>query len=249
MACSPYSSNLEGLGLQSRFDDVDIPDDFVAPEDESMEEFPGEEIEIPPPQTPPPVVVNLKNTFEFDDRVFNLARGPAWRWDGCAVEKASQGGYNSDSQCGRAYFHPLFADQLNAMFFSCVTQAAEDSGIPRPEKIFIRHLGSYNDRTARNSTRTSNHAYARAWDIVNFNLYHSWGERTRISTLLRDYVDEQADFYDGFRDCWMESLPSGCSPGHTEYKGSVGHRASKLGGNTLHNDHLHLSFPLCAGTT
>ena len=241
-ACSPYASGLQGLGSQSSFNDVSIPDDFSAPEDEVVDNVSGD-VEM----TPGPVQVNLKNTFFLEDRVFSLARGPALRWDGCESDKESQGGYNSDTQCGRAYFHPSFADNLNEAFYICVSDAAEAAGYPQPVRVFVRHIGSYNDRTARNSSRISNHAYARAWDIVNFNLYDKDGTRYRVSTYLRDYKDDQAKFYDEFRDCWQESLPAECSPGKTEYKGSVGHQASKLGGNSLHNDHLHLSYPLCAG--
>ena len=244
-ACSPYSSNLEKLGTQSSFTDVEIPADFPGPEEEGE----GEDIEITPPETPPPVVVNLKNTFYFENQSFALAHGPGLRWDGCVQEKQTQGGYNSDTDCGRGFFHPAFADNLNDAFYICVSEAAQAAQIPQPHRIFIRHLGSYVDRNARNSSRLSNHAYARAWDIVNFNLYDADGNRTRISTLLRDYVDQQAVFYDEFRSCWRDSLPSSCVPGNTEYQGSIGHQASELGGNSLHNDHLHLSYPLCAGNS
>lgn len=243
VGCSPYHSELDSLGANSSFNDVSIPDDF----DETEEEVSGgieEEVAV---ITPAPVQVNLKNTFEISSQVFQLARGPALRWDGCEKTKESQGGYNSDSQCGRAYFHPSFADNLNEAFYICISDAAKVAGYPEPARVFIRHIGSYNDRTARNSSRISNHAYARALDIVNFNLYDHQGVRYKVSTYLKDYNGSQADFYDEFRDCWRESLPSSCSPGKTEYKGSVGHQASKLGGNSLHNDHLHLSFPECAG--
>ncbi len=241
--CGGYSSNLDQLGSQSSFTDVDIPADFPAPEDEVEEE------PIPDEVTPPPVQVSLKNTFHIEENVFDLAHGPALRWDGCIKEKASQGGYNSDSQCGRAYFHPSFANNLNDVFFQCVHDAAQSAQLPVPQRIFVRHLGTYNDRAARNSSRLSHHAYARAWDIVNFNLYDKSGNLHRISTLLRDYKDEQAIFYDEFRACWRDSMPSSCGPGDSEYRGSVGHQASQMGGNSLHNDHLHLAFPLCAGNS
>jgi len=172
ISCSPYQSNLDSLGSQSSFADVEIPGDFPAPEDE--EDVP-EDIEI----TPPPVQVNLKNTFFLDEQIFNLAHGEALRWDGCVQSKPSQGGYNSDIKCGRAYFHPSFADNLNEAFYLCVSEAARAAGYSQPVQIFIRHLGSYNDRKARNSTRRSNHAYARAWDIVNFNLYDENGKHQK----------------------------------------------------------------------
>lgn len=238
-ACSPYHSNLDTLGTNSNFSDTEIADDFVAPEDEESVDDEAMVVEE--------IVLNFKNTFAFDDNLFSLAHGKAMRWDGCDLDKLSRGGYNSDTKCGRGYFHPSFAGNLNEAFYQCVSDAAEVAGYPQPQQVFIKHLGTYNDRTARNSSRLSNHAYARAWDIVNFNMYDKDGKLHRVSTYLRDYKGQQADFYDEFRDCWRESLPSNCRPGKTEYKGSVGHKSSKLGGNTLHNDHLHLSFPQCAG--
>lgn len=239
-ACNPYHSGLQSLGSNSDFSDAEIEDDF-SPEDEVVTEEEGQNVED--------IVlnINLKNTFHFEDNTFSLAHGSALRWNGCEKEKASQGGYNSDSQCGKGYFHPSFAGNLNEAFYQCVSDAAAVAGYPQPVYVFVRHLGTYNDRNARNSTRLSNHAYARAWDIVNFNMYDVNGNLHRVSTYKRDYVGQQAEFYDEFRDCWKESLPAACKPGQTEYQGSIGHTSSKLGGNSLHNDHLHLAFPVCAG--
>ncbi len=242
--CSPYQSGIASLGLNSSFNDVEIPEDFEAPEDET----PIIEEPTPDTDTMPIIPVQMKNTFAIEDQIFQLAHDSAVRWDGCSQTKISRGGYNSDSTCGRAYFHPSLAKNLNEVFFTCVNDAARVAGYPQPSRIFVRHVGTYNDRTARNSTRLSHHAYARAWDIVNFNLYDSAGRLHRISTYLRDYNGQQAQFYDEFRDCWRESMPSTCRPGNTEYMGSIGHQASKLGGNSLNNDHIHLAFPLCAGT-
>ncbi len=248
-ACNNYGSNLENLGQLASYSDEEIPDDFNAPEDEedSSDDGGGFAIEDPDGSTLPPVVVPLKNTFSMSSTLYSLAHGKANRWNGCEGSKSSQGGYNSDSRCGTAFFHPSFADNLNEAFFTCAREAAVEAGLPQPQRIFIRHLGSYNDRNARGSSRLSNHAYARALDIVNFNLYDHQGGHFKVSTYLRDYKGAQAVFYDTFRDCWADSIPSSCRAGNTEYLGSIGHRSSKLGGNSLHNDHLHLSYPLCAG--
>ena len=254
-ACGNYQSNLDQLGVQNNFSDVDIPADFIAPEDEPEVVLPiveeEEEIILPPEGgiTPPPVQVSLKNTFLIESREYSLAHGPAYRWDGCNQSKMTQGGYNSDTNCSRAFFHPAFVNNLQDDFFVCVHSAALEAGYPEPRKVFIRHVGTYNDRPVRNGTRLSNHAYARAWDITNFNLFDIEGNSYRVSTYLRDYEGSQAVFYDEFRACWMASLPSSCGPGNSEYKGSIGHQASELGGNSLHNDHLHLSYPLCAGNS
>ena len=116
-----------------------------------------------------------------------------------------------------------------------------------PKKIFINHYGSYNDRAARGTNRLSLHAYARALDIVNFNLLDETGRITRISTNVRNYRGTTKIFYDEFRQCWKEKMPASCTPNQTEYKGSIGIPQSPLGGNNLHNDHIHLSYALCGG--
>jgi len=212
----------------------------------------NDEATNPRPTVPEPVVIDrtpdsLDNTFFIERQSFSLANGPAKRWDGCEEGYKSVGGYNSNTRCGRAFLNEKFSDNLNKQFYRCVFNAADKAGYDKTQKVFINHLGTYNDRNARNSSRKSNHAYARAMDIRNFNLVDDRGRVSRVSTLLRDYRGSQAVFYDEFRDCWKDSMPSNCRAGQTEYKGSIGHRSSKLGGNTLHNDHIHLSFPLCAG--
>jgi hypothetical protein len=176
-----------------------------------------------------------------------LAHDVAQFWEGCQSAQLVEGGYESDSTCSKAYFQPKFAAHLNRHFLSCAKAAAARAGIAQPARLFIRHWGSYNDRAARGSTRLSMHAYARALDIVNFNLYDATGKLTRISTHVRNYSGSTAVFYDEFRACWKASIPSSCRSGDTESSGSIGFPGSKAGGNTLHNDHLHLSFPLCAG--
>lgn len=239
-ACSSDELGLGSLGTKDDFSDVEIEDDFQAPDEEKEEEIVDNDHnhELP---------LSLENTFYIENKSFALARGPAQRWDGCKSGYKSTGGYNSDVNCGRAFLQEKFGKKLNQAFYKCSFDAAKDAGYPTPTKIFVNHLGSYNDRTARNSTRLSNHAYARALDIKHFNLVDINGKNYRVSTLLREYFGQQAKFYDSFRQCWKDALPSSCRPGNTEYQGSIGHKSSKMGGNTLHNDHIHLSFPTCAG--
>ncbi|NQZ00071.1 MAG: extensin family protein [Bdellovibrionales bacterium] len=242
------SIDLDSLGENNDFSDVEIEDDFPAPEDEP----PVEPIVIEePPQRDPaeqPTPPSFKvDTFFLESQTFQLARGPALRWGGCEPGYESQGGYNSDTRCGRAFFHPAFSEQLNQAFFKCVQVSAREAGYAEPARVFINHLGSYNDRNARNSSRLSNHAFARALDISSFLIYDEQDNLTKVSTLLRNYTGAQAVFYDSFRSCWKDHLSENCTPGQTEYKGSIGHASSELGGNSLHNDHIHLSFPRCAG--
>ena len=95
--------------------------------------------------------------------------------------------------------------------------------MPRPAKVFLRHLGTYNNRNARGSNSLSMHAYARAIDIAKFILYDREGRMTQVSTNVKDYEGQTKVFYDSFRQCWKDSLLSSCTPGKREYKGSVGH--------------------------
>lgn len=205
-------------------------------------------VEVPDSLSPvtPDAEVPAWVSFKMNPTTQTLAHGPANFWEGCEVRQTIKGGYSSDTVCGRAYFHPKFAGELNKSFYSCVREAAVTAKIPAPERVFIKHFGSYNDRNARGGSTLSMHAYARALDIVNFNLYDVNGVLTRISTHVRDYKGATAVFYDKFRACWKTKMPTICN-GRSEGIGSIGHPESDLGGNTLHNDHIHLSLPLCAG--
>jgi len=191
-----------------------------------------------------------KTTFKVDSGLYSLDNGAgtvAVRWAGCDNNQYAQGGYDSDTRCGKAFLLPAFRLHLEKHFQNCVLSAAREAGLSKPHSAFIRHIGTFNNRDARGSSRKSMHAFARALDLVNLNLFDSQGRKTLISTHVRDYDGATAQFYNSFRLCWAESMPSSCSPGQTEYLGSIGHTSSQLGGNSLHSDHLHISYPLCAG--
>ncbi len=203
---------------------------------------PGLDPQAPSPEADLPAWVS----FKMNPDTQTLAHGPANFWEGCEVRQTVKGGYSSDTVCGRAYFHPKFANVLNKIFFNCAVTAAKSAVIGKPARVFIKHFGSYNNRNSRGGSSLSMHAYARALDIVNFNLYDANNVLTRVSTHVRDYKGKTALFYDRFRECWRQAMPAVCK-GKSEGSGSIGHPESNLGGNTLHNDHIHLSLPLCAG--
>lgn len=206
-----------------------------------------EEVVVTPAPTPTPAPGQSKVSFYLSSTQHRLAHDVAQFWEGCQAEQIVKGGYESDSVCSKAYVQPAFGRHLNRHFVSCVKTAAARAGFNEPARIFVRHWGSYNDRTARGSTRLSMHAYARAIDLVNINLYDAAGALKRVSTHVRDYTGANAVFYDEFRACWKATIPATCRSSDTESSGSIGFPSSKMGGNTLHNDHLHLSYPLCAG--
>lgn len=184
--------------------------------------------------------------FSLSTTSLKLAHGPARVWNGCDPNATVMGGYNSDTICGKGYFHPLFAQHLNTHFFACVEAAAKAADLSPPMQVFVRHLGTYANRNGRGSSNLSMHAYARALDIAQFNLLDRAGRVTKISNELKSYKGSTAIFYDSFRQCWKSSLPATCAPGKKEYNGSIGHPLSAMGGNSLHTRHIHLSFPFCA---
>ena len=247
-SCSPFHSHLDQLG-SSDYNDVKIPIDF-GPDDFNDNNIQNIITSEEPQQIVEQSQQNSKNNVSFavEDEVFALAHGQALRWKGCYRDQRVMGGYGVDKGCGNAFLQKDFHNNLNLTFLRCIQDSAQVAGYPKPVKIFIHHLGTYNNRRTRDGTRLSLHAQASAMDIVKFELFDNSGNSQTVSTFRRHYRGSQAAFYDEFRDCWKESLPEKCTAEKIEYKGSIGHETSKLGGSSLNNDHLHLSLPYCAMT-
>ena len=236
-ACAPYEGTSLVNNSVSGEEPLDIPvDDPVVD--------PGEP---QPPEDPEPPFVP-QTIFSIQSKLINLAHGKGQRWDGCDKDSFAQGGYLSNTKCGAGTFLPAYAKHLNEDFYQCIIDAAEAAGLNKPKYIFINHVGTYNNRTVAGSGTLSFHAYARAMDISSFNLIDDEGKRVNISTHINKFKGATIPFYNEFRQCWKESLASkGCKPGDREYKGSIGHTKSAMGGNSSHADHIHMSFPFCAG--
>ena len=196
----------------------------------------------------PPETDDDRVRFALDGRLFALAHGVGDKWVGCDDDQVIPGGYNSNTRCGNGFLHPAFADHLEKYFYECILMASERAGLSEPYRVFMNHLGTYNDRNVAGSSELSFHAYARAMDIAKFNLIDRQGNVTLISTHIRDFDGPTVPFYNEFRSCWASTLEATCSPGDREYRGSVGHTESDMGGNSLHADHIHLSFPFCGGS-
>ncbi len=250
--CSPFHSELDQLG-NSDYSDVNINPDFSMDDFDSFNNNGDQDVTVV--EQPQGVTDQSQQTlreseisFMVENQIFALARGEALRWNGCYTDQKVMGGYVVNKGCGNAFLHKDFYNNLNLVFFRCVQNSAQTAGYPQPVRVFIHHLGTYSNRQARNGGGLGLHALASAMDIVKFELFDSSGNSQVISTFKRHYNGSQAVFYDEFRDCWKESLPGECTPGQIEYQGSIGHQASKLGGSSLNNDHLHLSLPYCAMT-
>ena len=243
LSCSPFRAKLDQLGSSHNYDDVSIPVNFDFSDETNAYSRKVSTVRSFQQSLSRPSLT----TFRVENREFRLAHNRALRWNGCYINQEALGGASSDNRCGTAFLHRAFHENLNRSFSQCIRDAAGAAGYPEPVKVFIHHVGTYSNRRIRNGRTLSLHARARAMDIVRFNLFDGEGRRYVVSTYRRDYHGSQAVFYDEFRDCWKTSLPDNCAvSGRGEYLGSIGHSASRLGGDSLHNDHLHLSFPLCA---
>jgi hypothetical protein len=154
-------------------------------------------------------------------------------------------GYNSDTRCTRERMHEGMARHMDEHFLRCVQDAAEAVGMQRPERIHINHMGCHNVRTVAGSNTMSLHSYGRALDIGAI-IFKPSGER--VSMHVRHADSRNRSFYNSIRVCWARSLPENCrTRGGREAFGSIGYPGSNGPGNDSHNDHLHLSFPPCAG--
>ncbi len=248
--CNPFHSQLNELG-NSNYNDVKIPldfnlDDFDESNDNSIQSVISNEQPQQTVQQHQQVLRKNQVSFVVEDEIFALAHGQALRWNGCYRNQNTMGGYGSDRNCGNAFLQKNFHNHLNFTFFRCIEDSAQAAGYPKPVKVLIHHLGTYNNRQTRDGRRLSLHALAAAMDIIKFRLFESSGNSYIVSTFKRHYHGSQAVFYDEFRNCWKQSLPDKCTSGKIEYEGSIGHTASKLGGSSTNNDHLHLSLPYCA---
>lgn len=211
-----------------------------------------DEVVPPPPQRAPrvaatPAPTPRRKSFSFTQNTY-LSHGPAKVWDGCDRDALVTGGKGSNSSCDQDYMHPRFAAHMEKHFFACVQDSAARAGMPRPARVHLNHAGCYQNRNVSGSSLTSLHAHARAIDIYNFNMYDSQGNLTRVSANISKYRGPNKTFYDAFRRCWRNSLPSRCRDGYQrEGSGSIGIVGSEMGGNRAHNDHIHLTFPPCGG--
>ena len=241
-ACNPLHSNLYDLGQSGDYNDKTIPSDF------EINYFGNNDNLLSVSSEDPKVKNEHENQISFfvENEFFSVGGARVLRWNGCEKNQLIMGGYvrNGNRGCGKAFLQQDFYNHLSRFFFQCIQYSAKSAGYPKPVKVFIHHLGTYS-----NHQRRSLHFQARAMDITHFELSTDSGHSYTISTSKRDYQGGKAVFYDSFRNCWRASLPEQCAQGRDEYLGSVGHKASKLGGYSLNNDNLHVSLPHCATET
>lgn len=202
--------------------------------------------EVAPAPTPKPVV-QMKN-FSFGRRA-SLPYGPAVVWNGCSKTSRVTGGKGTNTGCDEDYMHPKMAAHMEKYFYKCVVAAAEDAGIKRPERVHLNQAGCFQNRNVAGSGTLSLHALARAIDINQFNLISADGTTTRISANKRNFSGKTKTFYNSFRSCWRQNLPSRCHGSYTrEREGSIGLPGAAMSPtNWDHADHMHVTFPPCGG--
>lgn len=215
-----------------------MPTNPIVDEEEEMLPVPGLDGSAPRPSIPPKV----RRRHLSLGGIRHLSHGPAHMWDGCARDAIIRGG--KGNRCGVDHVHPAFAKHLEYHFMNCVKAAAAAAGLPEPARAFIQHSGCYANRSKRGGRGTSLHAHARALDINGIVLQDDGGNTIgRMSSHVYQYSGKNKAMYDQFRSCWREKLPRRCAG----QIGSIGIPSSRLGGNRLHIDHIHLEFPLGCG--
>jgi len=216
----------DGLGLEPG-DDPSIGNVDQIDEDNGISTDPSEQV-----------------GFRIEPGLYQLEDGEGVLWDGCGENQFVGGGFQSDTECGKAFLHPRFATHLETHFKNCIETSASAAGLAAPFEVYLRHRGTYEKREGND--RLNLHSYARAIDIESFQLISATGGAISISAHVDDYQSPTSDFYDSFRRCWADTMPDACVPGQEEYRGSVGHLESELGGNSRQSDNLQLSLPFCA---
>lgn len=206
---------------------------------------PGSNIDNGPVEPPgPPYIFQGGRTISVSDsdRLYGENTN---MWNGCDANSSVQGGFGASAtsqNCGPAKLNSQLAHQIDRFLFACVKHAAGIARFPEPSGVFLSHLGSYNNRSKRGGGGLSEHAFARALDIAGFQLRIPGQKSIVVPANVGSYSGKNRAFYDSFRACWRDNLPRSCG------KGSIGIPRSELGGNNLHNDHIHLEYPRrCAG--
>ena len=186
-----------------------------------------------------------QKTMGLGTYIHRMNGSPTVKWDGCAAGAKIKAGYGNARSCTTIDIHRDFGRHMDKHFLRCSQEAARKAGVQVPEKIHISHMGCYANRKVRNGSRPSLHAYARALDIGAITLITGSSRVTMSMHARHARHGKQNVFYEELRACWKRSLPRSCARGR-ESSGSVGYKGSKGLNNSLHNDHLHLSYPTCA---
>ena len=155
-------------------------------------------------------------------------------------------GYNSDTKCTRDKMDRGMAQHMDKVFLSCVQQSAQAAGFTPPAAIHINHMGCHHVRTVAGSSTMSLHSWGRALDIGAI-IFKPSGQK--MSMHIRDSNKPGSrEFYNALRNCWARNLPASCrGGGGRESFGSIGYNGSNGPANGKHADHMHLSWPPCAG--
>ncbi len=144
-------------------------------------------------------------------------------------------GHHPEAGCdGELKMHEDLATFISNNFGRCVSQAA---GVNSFEKGKVHHAGTMGD--AKHQRTKSLHNYGLAIDINTIEI------DGRVFTYAdRDETPGAAQFFEKLRKCWGDAAQrerNGCLPERASGMphGSIGHEDHN------HQNHLHLSLPMC----
>ena len=155
-------------------------------------------------------------------------------------------GYNSDTKCTRDKMDRGMAAHMDKVFLECVRLSAQAAGFQQPAAIHINHMGCHHVRNVAGTNTASLHSWGRALDIGAI-IFKPSGQK--VSMHIREsHKPGNKEFYNSLRKCWARNLPASCrGGGGRESFGSIGYNGSDGPANGKHADHMHLSWPPCAG--
>lgn len=131
-----------------------------------------------------------------------------------------------------------FAEYFMEHFPDCVKDALKAQGIrSNPEKIIVKHMGTYNNRAVRGGSNRSMHSTGRSIDISRLEIRLANGQSYNINMTIGS---KNKPFYKEFVQCWRKKTAARPSCPQTGARGVL-----DCNSNRLHHDHVHLSMPFC----
>lgn len=226
----------------------------------------------PPPQAASEIESSPEPTIDFGGNINQYSKTAGKSLDlvvakcGGKVQFGGGGGDGDSSKnqdCSPLPMDKGFAKHMDKYLLKCVQLAAAHAGFGTVARMHVHHMGCFADRqmnTMSGPQGVSLHAHARALDISGFSLYPPGGGSPRFVSANKKEADKHPDilFYREFRRCWAYSLKKatgGACGSDGRGMGSIGFEGSgtEVDGNMLydnskHNDHIHLEYPMCAGS-
>ena len=233
------------------------------------------EVNIPPPypMTSHSMVVSGYSTVDTGKGARKRQTEVAM-WDGCRGKVRGSRLIGKTPRCETFPLEKNFQKHLDRHLFACSKKALKQAGevlkkltngrrngFLVPDRMELVTFGTYSNRDIKGkSGKLSLHASARAIDIRGFRFFRddikdNNGNPKPLNFSMhlnkipsRPKLLVNKAFYNGFRQCWKDALPSSC--GHrcasvgSPYSGS---KELQCHNDHNHEDHLHIEYPHCVG--